>query len=324
MSDALVLDAALPPEGLALAHRLARRQPLHCYVEDPIPDGIGAGLTRRHDALVRHLQGLATAGGPMPDLDELGARSNLFRDVWAERGALRLPEAAPILHHPGYADAVRALTGLPHVEPTMLYVNALVPGQELMWHTDTPEFWGLDKGDVPEWLLVCMLHSGLFEEARVVVAGGVTFLGPVQGGAFGWRDADGTVHHLDPTDGNAILLDADRHAHGVLRVGGPDAPAPPVRSSSTLVPTDDGGWALVDRDRTLATYGPEEVRVSMQWKARCTGEARGEPLTVDAAVARMGEVLAARGTPLPDDPTDQALTVIEAFVPAYPPVPDAA
>lgn len=310
-----ILPHALDPDHLALAHRLARKVPMRCYVEQPLSDGLGAGLTRRHDALMRHVQGLAERG-EMPDMAEMGARANLFRRVWAERGQLHEPEAGPILGWPAYAEAVRELTGLPDVEPTMLYVNALLPGQELMWHTDTPEFAGLDKQDVPEWLLVCMLHSGLFDDERVVVAGGVTFLGPVQGGAFGWIEEDGR-HRIDPADGNAILLDADLHPHGVDRVGGPDAPAPPVTPDSTLSPADDGGWTLTTEGADATHYPSTQVRVSMQWKARCTDGPPAEPLTAEAAVARMRDHLAAGGVSLPDDGVGLAMGLIEAFVPRW-------
>ncbi|MFT4624469.1 MAG: hypothetical protein ACI8PZ_003128 [Myxococcota bacterium] len=309
-----ILDPALDPDHLAIAHRLARSAPLRCYVEAPLPDGLGAGLTRRHDALLRHVQGLA-ARGEMPGMDELSARSNLFRRVWAERGVLHEPDAAPLLGWAGYAQAVRALTGLPQVEPTMLYINALLPGQELMWHTDTPEFVGLDKQDVPEWLLVCMLHSGLFDASRVMVAGGVTFLGAVDGGAFGWIDGEAR-HSLAPADGNAILLDADLHPHGVDRVGGPAAPAPPVTPTSALVPVP-GGWSLREGDDEVAAYGLGEVRVSIQWKARCTAGARGPHLTAQGAIDRLRDHLAAEGTPTPEQGVGLAIALIEAFAPSW-------
>jgi hypothetical protein len=49
----------------------------------------------------------------------------------------------------------------------------MVPGQELALHTDVPEFRGANRKLHPQWLLVAMRHSGLFEDWRMPIATGV-------------------------------------------------------------------------------------------------------------------------------------------------------
>ena len=44
-----------------------------------------------------------------------------------------------------------------------MYANLLLPGQELAVHTDVPEFRGANRKVIPQWLLVVMHHSGLFD-----------------------------------------------------------------------------------------------------------------------------------------------------------------
>ncbi|MCA9572377.1 MAG: hypothetical protein KC656_31275 [Myxococcales bacterium] len=319
-STPLLLDPALPADDLALLDALVQqRAPYRCYVEGPILEGFGAGLVRRHDAL---LHGIRThvAAGVEESMEDASARSNLFRGVFAEEGQVHEPACRPLLHHPVFLEAARTVGGLPVIEPTMLYANVLLPGQELFVHTDTPEFAGLSKGHVPEWLLVVMHHSGLFDADRLAIAGGVTFLSACAGGAFRWWDAQGP-HDVPPVRNTAVQLDADVTFHGVGRVGGPQAPAPLVRPGHTLSPQGDG-WTLADGDRPVATYGPGEVRVSVQWKARCwTDEAARDAVVprrpLGPVVDRLEADLRDRGLlvgPRPDDVT-LGLLLIDTYVP---------
>ena len=79
----------------------------------------------------------------------------------------------PFLHHEGLVDAARAVHGRPVIEPAIVYANILVPGQELAVHTDVPEFRGANRKIVPQWLIVVMHHSGLFDAWRMPIATGV-------------------------------------------------------------------------------------------------------------------------------------------------------
>jgi hypothetical protein len=63
---------------------------------------------------------------------EVAARVNLFRGVLAEGAAVHVPEAEGLLYrHAPFFEAAHALSGLPLVVPDMLYVNVLLPAQEL-------------------------------------------------------------------------------------------------------------------------------------------------------------------------------------------------
>src|SRR5262249_57073456 len=72
----------------------------------------------------------------------------------------------------------------PSVQLAIVYANLLVPGQELAVHTDVPEFRGANRTKDPEWLLVVMHHSGLFERWRMPIATGVSWFGGCRGGDF--------------------------------------------------------------------------------------------------------------------------------------------
>ena len=64
------------------------------------------------------------------------------------------------------------------VEPSVLFLNLMLPGQVLPTHTDVPTFLGATrKTGVPEWVLSSMLHSKLFANERVKVLTGVLYFG---------------------------------------------------------------------------------------------------------------------------------------------------
>lgn len=323
----LLLDPCLTASGAeALSSLIRGMGSLPLYVGGVISEGLGAGLVRRHDALMNYVHRQYAAGEP-ESMEHLAARTNLFRGVLAEGAVVHEAAAEEILYqHPPFLEAARDLTGLSVIVPDMLYANVLVPGQELAVHTDTPEYRGLSKATVPEWFLVVMHHSGLFDAWRVRIAGGVTFLHPpAEGGAFVvFPDGvDGPATRVEPRHNTSVMLDADELFHGVERVGGPDAPPPPIRPGMTLHPVDGADWEVRDQEQVVARYGPGEWRLSIQWKAHCFASAaerdlltsHRDDLTVAQAVSMLVEDLRSRGLvdERPDD-TALALLLIETYV----------
>jgi len=239
------------------------------YVEEPKEDGIGAGLVRRHDAAMNHLKGVIESGKGMEALQELSARTNLFRGTWADEEENYLSGINPLFEHEGMMTAASELIDRPIIEPSMLYANFLLPGMELATHTDTPEYRGLSKKQVPEWLLVVMAHSGLFERWRIKIAAAVAFFAPCEGGDFilypdGPR---GDVAHVPVKTNTAVVLDTDEIFHGVERVGAPDAPAPPTEVGMGLSFNGEEWEVGFEGAEPMATYPWGGLRFSLQWKA---------------------------------------------------------
>ncbi len=320
----LSIDPLLPPaEAAGLRSRIRAAGPYGLYVSAPIEEGLGAGLTRRHDAALAWFERQLAAGSLEP-LDVQAARSNLFRGTWIERGEARLEGAAEVAAHPELASAAQELMGAALVEPYMLYANLLLPGQELPVHHDTPEFVGLDKTNTPEWFLVVCGHSGLFEDRRIRVASAVIFLAG-DGDLLTFPDGiDAPPVPVSPRPNTAIVLDADELVHGVVRVGGPSQAAPPVEIGMELGWSEEGAWILRRDTEEVARYAPGEVRLSMQWKAWVFADAAERdrvrsgvaPLTLPGATRALTEELARRGL-LPEeelDGTDLALLLMRSFI----------
>jgi hypothetical protein len=317
MANYRTFDPFLDEDSAREIRRLCAGQGSYrVYVEGPVEEGFGAGMVRRHDAAMNHL---TTGGrlGRMENPSKVMARINLFRSIFFEQGQVRLPGIEPLISNPSFLEASAELTGRPLVRPTMLYANVLVPGQELPVHTDTPEYRGLDKWKVPEWFLVSMYHSGLFEEHRRHVAAGVAFFNDCDGGDFVlYPDGPaGEPAAVPPRFDTAVHFDADGIFHGVDRVGGEDAPAPPVEPGAELTYDEsDERWHLSRDGVERASYGWSEVRLSVQWKANCFRDEAEEELVAsgrddlsqEGVIERFVADLRERGR-ITDRPEDDAL-----------------
>lgn len=303
----------------------AGQGPYHVYIEGPVEEGFGAGMVKRHDAAMNHLM---TGGrfGRRENPSKVVSRINLFRSIFFEHGEVRLAGIEPLLHSEKFMEAAAELTGRPIVRPTMLYANVLLPGQELPLHTDTPEYRGLDKWKVPEWFLVVMRHSGLFEEHRKHVTAGVAFFSDCEGGAFVYypEGPDEDAKTVFPSFNTALHLDVDSVFHGVDRVGGDDAPAPPVEPGTQLeFSEDDQQWHLSKEGAELASYAWPEVRLSVQWKANCYRDEAEEELaasgtdslTQEIVIERLVDDLRTRGrfTERPED-SKLARLMVEEYI----------
>jgi hypothetical protein len=294
------LDPCLSPaDADAVRRAIEAAAPFRAYVSEAQAEGVGRGLLRRHDAAMNHFTSMVRAGRAEP-LDVLFNRSNLLRltlvQPEGDEPAVHVPGVDALFRSPACLEAAAALTDRPVVEPLMLYANLMVPGQELPLHTDTPTFAGLNQTNTPEWLLVVMGHSKLFEPSRLPMLGAVTFFGGCDGGELViFADGpDAPPTRVRPRDNTAVVFDAEAHFHGVSRVGGPDA-APPTHDVEDGARREaDGRWRL----GADGVFEDADIRFSVQWRVQCRpGPDDPAPpvLTRDAAIARLVEDMRGRG-----------------------------
>ncbi|MEO6469844.1 MAG: hypothetical protein ABIP21_12160 [Acidimicrobiia bacterium] len=271
---------------------------------EPIEIPEGPGLVQRHDSVMNFVNtgGLHRAA---ESLRTLAARTSYFREEYAYGGEMIAPDIAPFLFSPRLADAARAVHGRPVVEPQIAYANLMVPGQELAVHTDVPEFRGVSRKTVPQWLLVVMHHSGLFDQYRMHIATGIAWFSDLVGGALAyWPDGPGgpLVHHPIHTN-TALVLDTDSVFHGVDRVSPVAEDAmPPIRPGCGLRAEGDRWIVRGPDDAVLADYRWSELRLSVSWKAYCfareadrdTWRAHADDLTLDVILETLRADLSER------------------------------
>jgi hypothetical protein len=293
---------------------------------------IGEGLTQRHDAVLNYLKagGMHGAGEPV---SVLAARTNYFREEYAYGTEALIEGIEPFLFHEGFVEAARHIHGRQVIEPAIVFANLMVPGQELALHTDVPEFRGVNRKLHPQWLLVAMRHSELFEDWRMPIATGVAWFHDCDGGEFAFYPdgADGPPVYHKVAYNTALLVDTDSVFHGVDRVAPGDATElPALKPGMQLTFEGDGRWCVRDGDRIVAEYPWDELRFSISWKAYCfTDEAERDAwrthtddLSLDATVATFVGDLRVRGriTGETPPPRELALMIIDEYIRFPPPV----
>jgi len=264
------------------------------YSEEGLNQGIGEGLPQRFDAAFNFLRTGGRLGRRDHDLATLVARTNYFRETYAYGDEIFAPGIEPLHRNEQLVEAAKQLFDRPIVEPAIVYANILLPGQELAVHTDVPEFRGINRKLHPEWLLVVMHHSGLFDEHRMPIATSVSWYQDTNGGEFAFYPdgADGPARTFDVRFNTAVLMDTDSVFHGVDRVMEVDRPMASFLPRMRLHAVGDGRWVVLDGEEEISRYRWEDMRFSISWKAYCfRDEAEREAWRTHTSDLRIDSVL---------------------------------
>ncbi len=324
------LDRVLDVDELAATHAAVRAVARYeMLANQAVSEGFAAGLLGRHDAAREFLRTGGLSRRPV-DLRTLADRSNFFRATLAYESRILQPGIEAYLRSPRLAAAARELYDAAIVEPAIVFVNLAVPGQEIGLHTDVPEFHGFDRERAPEWLLVVMQHSGLFRAERVAIATGVSWFGEAKGGEFVcWPEGrEGSAKTVTIADDRGVVLDTDSVFHAVAPVAwtrGSERPLVEVGAQMRWEPAR-GAWVVSQRGVELIALAPEDVRISISWKAWCFADAderarlrgREGALELAAVLTRLRRDLAERGrlpsAEAPMSDAELALLMIDEYV----------
>ena len=303
--------ALLAPDQVEQLIGIARdRAPYPTYGEGREQQGFGAGIPQRYDAARNFV---VTRAGHDP-VWKLASRTNYFRDTFAYETPL-FPEIGFFQHLPQFIEAAQHVSQRRIVRPAIVYLNILVPGQELALHTDVPEFRGANRTREPEWLLVAMHHSGLFERWRRHIATGVSWYHDCTGGEFVYYP-DGPAQpprRLPSRRNTAIVLDTDSVFHGIDPVALHDVDLPMIEPGARLHRDDAVHWSVRRAAEVRAVYDWKQLRLSISWKAWCfadederrINDEHADDLDLERILQTFVEDLRRRGTIVgrPDDAT---------------------
>ncbi len=317
------LDAADADNMLRIAESFGS---FGTYADEATSEGLGELLPQRFDVGVNYLARGLDGHGNNDDAGTATSRTNYFRETYAYGRDVRVKGIEPFMDHPLMQATARKFSGSDDVVPAIVYANLLVPGQELAIHTDVPEFRGANRKNAPQWLLVCMLHSGLFERWRIPILTCVSWFGAARGGAFTFypAGASGSREAIPAKHNSAILVDTDTVFHGVERVAHTVPDLPSIGGDTRLHYLGDGYWTLQEGEQRVAAYPWDQIRYSISWKAYCfrdkheraAWEEGSDDLSIDEVVDALEHELRRRGVlaAARPDPDDFAMMLVQTFI----------
>jgi hypothetical protein len=281
------------------------------------------GLKESYERLVSRVQSF---GRYMYDLQEYPLVERLF-------------ESAEFL------DAAKAVCP-PHrqvLDPFQFNFIMQVPGQTVALHLDAPYFWGATRFQFPQWLLVTMVFSGLFESEfidQVQVVGYLHRWEDERDGKFVyWNSDDLEEKHVPPTPLGGSVVDGSKTVHAAM-IYRPEVVVPFIDKSAdtTLRYVDGDNWTLESSGRHVANYTTDDLRITIVYRARCFGDSgevkrfyaqqasggHGEGMMqLDDVLAKLSAELVARGrvasveAALAMRRVDLALLLMDEFI-SYP------
>lgn len=304
------------------------------YADEATSDSLGEALPQRFDVgqnyVVRGLDGTRNADPPALS----ASRTNYFRETYAYGTDLTIPSIGAFMSNNALLASARHMGGSEYVVPAIVYANLLIPGQELAIHTDVPEFRGLSRLNAPQWLLVCMHHSGLFEAWRVPILTCVSWFGNADGGAFTFYPdgADAQRQSVPARHNTAVLLDTDSIFHGVERVTPVAQNLPDITRETRLHFSKGEHWLLRHGEEVRAEYTWDDLRYSISWKGYCFPDSDQhelwlsgtDDLTITDVLSRFEADLSTQGSePLSQMTPDERATALVGHYISFPAALDA-
>jgi hypothetical protein len=305
------------------------------YSEEGLNQGIGEGLPQRFDAAFNFVKSGGRFGRSREDAATLAARTNYFRETYAYGDEIVAPGIEAFYRSEKLALAAQKIFDRPVIEPAIVYANLLLPGQELAIHTDVPEFRGMNRKLHPQWLIVVMHHSGLFDDHRMPIATAVSWYQDTRGGEFAFypdgSDKPACTH--DVHFNSAVLMDTDSIFHGVDRVAEVERPMPPFKPGMRLYAEGDGKWVVREGDEEIGRYRWDDMRFSISWKAYCfrdeaerdTWRLHASDLTLDSVLDTLCADLRERRRIGDKRPANRELAeiLVDEYIHFPPPTPQA-
>jgi hypothetical protein len=221
-----------------------------------------------------------------------------------------------LLHNPAWIAAARESFSAEIVRPFKCLAQLNGPMSATGVHVDLPLFRGLGAFDAPVWLMMNMTYSGLFHDWMVPVASGLAWFYRGVGGPFVyWPD----VYELPQVErtlwNTGVMSDNEYMFHGVAPIGtvqDRQAVKGTLRASDTLHAVGRGEWEIHDHGRVVHHLRPDQLRMSLLWKAHvfrderhlASFEDRSMDLTIPQVVDIYREDLGRRGIDIahPSDP----------------------
>lgn len=245
------------------------------------------------DLLLRMARQRAPYPAPTSGFGDPPQRSRLpwFKAVWGVDPSDE--DEQSLLNNERLLKAAAELYAATVVQPQKVLVNVMGPMAVLPPHLDPPTFRGterwvaetdddkLSKFAGRRTIAGLMGTSGLFEQWRVQSASAVAWHYPgTDGDYIYWHEGPLAAPGVESTCKNpdALVGDNDSMYHQIGAIGDPTKflPTGTIATDAWIEATDGGRWAIADPRGRKVTYEPEDIRISMVWKANCFADAEAQ------------------------------------------------
>jgi len=169
-----------------------------------------------------------------------------------------------------------------HLDPFQFNLIVQLPGQTVPTHLDAPYFWGASRFQFPQWLLVCMVFSGLFQDKFIDQVQVVAYFheweaSEERAGSFKhWAQDLGypEISRADARAGSAVDGSKVVHAGDVYMLG-EKPPRLEKSAKNALVYQEEGSesWVLESDNVTKGVYTTDDLRWTVVYRARCFASA---------------------------------------------------
>lgn len=176
------------------------------------------------------------------------------------------------MHNPNWFAAAREAFGAEIIRPIHVTLNLNAPAPLGPPHIDQPAFRGFTDAQAPIWLLMAMSRSRLFLPWLVPVASGLVWFWRGEGGGFEyWPDGPEGRPSIEqpPMWNTGVMSDNEVMWHRVREFGAAGEQEALARSlrASALVHWTGKDWEIRQDGATLMRLAPDEMRISLLWKA---------------------------------------------------------
>lgn len=175
--------------------------------------------------------------------------------------------------------------GKPYLDPFQFNFVVQVPGQSVALHLDAPYFHGATRYHFPQWLLVAMVFSNLFQDKfidQVQVVGYLhewTDTGRYKtGGDFVYYLDNHKIGTIQPLSRSGTIVDGSKMIHAAT-IYRPDVKAPKLNKDQNCFlllhetekteNNENDLWDVMCDNQRIASYPTNELRITLVYRARC-------------------------------------------------------
>jgi hypothetical protein len=210
-----------------------------------------------------------------------------YKTIWALYGlgnTIGVEETSPwfredlwddlFFRNPVFIEAAREAFSAEIVQPSRCHINLNGPMSEGGPHVDMPTFRGVARPHAPTWLLYNMGDSGLFNAWMVPIASALAWFYRGAGGELEyWPNGPSqrSVVETPPLWNVGLMSNNEDTWHRVRAIGPADLQQRlqgAVRESAALHAAKGDAWEIRDGKRLVQHLGPDELRISILWKAQ--------------------------------------------------------